>query len=246
MFKMRFFEWIRRSLSSGTPLSPPLPDQPLAIIGDIHGRADLLEDLLQRIPEGFQIVCVGDYVDRGEQSSEVIRMLVERTDVICLKGNHEDMLLKFLEDPERHGDRWLRYGGLQTLHSFGVLINHTQDPELRFRAARNDLEKSLGKTGLKWLERLELSWCSGNVHVVHAGADPSVPMKDQERSVLFWGHPEFLRKPHADGIWIVHGHTIVDEARNEYGRIPVDTGAYATGRLTAALISEGQVEFLRT
>ena len=87
-------------------------------------------------------------------------------------------------------------------------------------------------------------YSSGNVHVVHAGADPARPLDRQSAHTLIWGHPDFLRRPRRDGQWVVYGHTIVDVVAAENGRIGVDTGAYATGRLSAALITRDGVESL--
>lgn len=222
------------------------PDAPLVAIGDIHGRADLLSDMLELVPTGHQIICVGDYIDRGEQSADVLAMLKSRDDILCLLGNHEDMLLWFLEDPERHGDRWLRYGGLQTLQSFGVSVDHGQGAAKRFLDCRNALRDAMGAELIDWIRDLPLRWMSGNVAVVHAAADPSRPLDDQEASVLCWGHPEFLTRPREDGVWVVHGHTIVDCGHAARGRIAIDTGGYATGRLSAAAISTGHVDFIQT
>lgn len=222
------------------------PDKPLAVIGDIHGRADLLRDLLVSIPSDHQIICVGDYVDRGEQSAEVIRILRSRPDILCLMGNHEDMFLQFLDTPDRSGDRWLRYGGLQTLQSFGVPIEYDQAAAKRFVECRDALLAAMGPDAVEWLRGLPVWWSSGNVGVVHAAADPTRALTDQERSILCWGHPEFLTQPRQDGIWIVHGHTIVDKAHADHGRIAVDTGGYATGRLSAALVAPGHIEFIST
>ena len=80
--------------------------------------------------------------------------------------------------------------------------------------------------------------------VLHAAADPLCPLDQQSDSVLLWGHPEFFKIPREDGQWIVHGHTIVDAPTADKGRISVDTGAYATGRLTAASIADGSVDFV--
>jgi serine/threonine protein phosphatase 1 len=222
------------------------PDMPLAVIGDIHGRADLLGKLLQRVPEDHQIICVGDYIDRGEQSAQALELLKARDDILCLLGNHEDMLLKFLDDPERNGERWLRYGGLQTLQSFGVSVDHGKSAASRFLDCRDALLDAMGADMVDWIRHLPLHHVSGNVAVVHAAADPARPVSDQDHSVLCWGHPEFPTHPRQDGIWVVHGHTIVDNAHEAQGRIAVDTGGYATGRLTAALISTGSIDFIST
>ncbi|MEL7258111.1 MAG: metallophosphoesterase [Pseudomonadota bacterium] len=222
-------------------LGPPAPDTPFIAIGDIHGRADLLTRLLPRLPN-FPIICVGDYVDRGDHSAEVLRLLLERPDIICLSGNHEDMMLNFIDAPEQEG-RWLLHGGMQTIASFGLGgISPSARGEELVRL-RDLFVKTMGDEMLNWLRDLPTLWQSGNVAVLHAGADPSKPIADQKPQTLRWGHPAFLSTPRTDGMWVVHGHTVVDAAIAEGGRIAIDTGAYATDCLTAAIIEPGQVRF---
>lgn len=236
--------WIAKLRGNSPKSSALAPEAPLYVIGDIHGRADLLQRALQKLTPGVPIVCVGDLVDRGEQSAEVLRLLAGRPDILCLKGNHEDMLLQFLEAPETLGARWLRYGGLQTLASFGVTgVTETSPVEDRV-VARNTLKEAMGPELENWLRKLPLSYRTGNLVVVHAAADPRVEMEDQQQRHLLWGHPDFHRTNRSDGLWIVHGHTVVDTPCATNGRISVDTGAYATGKLTIADISANGVQFL--
>lgn len=224
------------------------PEGRVFVVGDVHGEAAALEALLTAIgsedPEAT-IVFVGDYVDRGEGSADVLRrvMALNSEDParrICLRGNHEQMMLDFLEAPERTGDRWLRYGGLQTLASFDV----SRPSGATLEALRDSLRDAMGPELVDWMQALPLRWQSGNVAVVHAAADPSVPIDRQSPQTLMWGHPNFMKATRSDGLWVVHGHTIVDAATAVDGRISVDTGAYATGRLTAACIEPGEVRFL--
>lgn len=249
-----------KRLFSGKPKAVPFtaelaPDTPFYAIGDVHGRMDLLEKLLAKIDaeEGARdvpLVFVGDYIDRGEQSADVLRhvhALIQDANrqVICLSGNHEDMLLKFLEDPVERGARWLRYGGLQTLFSFDVGAISDKSSAGAVEQVRDALAKAIGPELLSWLEAMPTSWRSGNVAVVHAAADPAEPIALQNSRVLKWGHPDFLETPRSDGVWVVHGHTIVDEANATDGRIATDTGAFATGKLTAAYIAPGNVRFIQ-
>jgi serine/threonine protein phosphatase 1 len=227
---------------------PPRPDEPFFAIGDIHGSMRQLERLVERIEAqdpNPRVVCVGDYIDRGEFSADVVewmRLLNTRfpENFVCLMGNHEQMCLNFLDNPESQGPRWFRNGGLQTLASYRV-------PRLtgdRDTAVRDHLHDAMGEELIAWLRGLPLIWQTGNVAVVHAAADPKLPIDAQSDEVLRWGHPDFLRVPRQDDIWVVHGHTIVEEPRAEDGRIAVDTGAYATGRLTAAHVTPDGVSFL--
>lgn len=234
----------KRMFSRDTPFPDPAPQQDLFVIGDVHGRIDLLDRLLAQAPEGAQLVCVGDFVDRGENSAQVLRRLQDRSDAVCLMGNHEEMLLAFLDTPEETGSRWLRYGGLQTLASFGLsgISGSSRGQELT--DARDQLAEAMGDALISWVRALKLQYTSGNVSIVHAAADPEMPMSLQSAQVLLWGHPDFLTTARTDGTWVVHGHTIVDQPSASQGRIAVDTGAYASGRLTAARISADGVEFV--
>jgi len=234
--------WFKKRATPAAHFDPPAPEQPFVAVGDVHGRADLVEKLLKNAPE-VPLIFVGDYVDRGDHSADVLRILHGRGDITCLAGNHEHMMLKFLKDPETDGPRWLRYGGLQTLASFGIRGMSESTTGSSLVRARNELVDEMGEDLIGWISALPVSVTSGNVTVVHAGADPAVPIQDQTRRVLQWGHRDFRKIRRQDGMWIVHGHTIVDRAHCEDGRIAVDTGAYATGRLTAALIANGEVHF---
>lgn len=225
-------------------------------VGDIHGRHDLLEPLLAQImadatPSGRRprIVFLGDYIDRGEgarQSIDLLRDFARRgaADPVFLMGNHEEMLLRFLRDPSA-GDRWLRYGGLQTLMSYGVGgAASLQNPEAALRL-RDELLEAMG-THLGFIEALRPSHHAGNVFFSHAGADPAVPTDEQEIDTLLWGSGRFHETDRDDGVWVVHGHFVVERPTAERGRISVDTGAYFSGRLTAARIADGDVTFLQS
>lgn len=228
------------------------PKEPFSVIGDIHGQINCLNSLLTKIDQDHahsRLVFVGDYIDRGDHSAQVLTKLYElsqsRPETVCLMGNHEEMMLSFLDNPERSGNRWMRYGGLQTMASFGAFrLVENNSPEALVDA-RDQLQKIL-PTGLEsWLRNLPRHWQSGNVAVVHAGADPAKPIEGQKPKTLTWGHPDFGMRARKDGVWVVHGHTIVDMPQEQNGVISVDTGAYATGRLTAAHIDAGTVEFIQ-
>jgi serine/threonine protein phosphatase 1 len=250
--------------------SPPEPDRPLYLIGDIHGRADLLQRLFDLIDadqssngvEQPLAIFLGDYVDRGADSRRVLLTLsgmaaslaaddAPAGEMLCLMGNHERMLLDFLDAPVEAGPRWLRNGGVQTLESFGLDgIGETAPPEV-LEAARDALAEALGAGedgGLEaWLRGLPMVAQSGNVAIVHAGCDPSRAIDDQLPGTLLWGHPEFLIRPRSDGLWVAHGHTVVGRPAVAEGRIALDTGAWFSDRLTAAILAPGEpVRFLST
>ena len=220
----------------------------IAVIGDVHGMSRAFETLIERLsheaPEA-KLICVGDLIDRGEESAAVLRQAFDlRENLLVLLGNHEEMLLNFLDNPVEQGPRWLRYGGLQCLASFSIGGLNDRSEPARLLRARDDLRAALGEDLEHWLRSRPRQWQSGNVAVVHAGVDPWSPMSQQSDRTLTWGHADFGHRPRRDGIWVVHGHTIVDGPVYADGIISVDTGAYAGGGLTAALISAGSVHFV--
>lgn len=228
--------------------APLAPARAVYAVGDIHGCHDLLMQALDRVDADLarhgleaDLVLLGDYIDRGPQTAQVLDTLsglaaVCPIPVTCLMGNHERMLLEALDDPARHAARWLRNGGHFTLASYGI------DAMESGRAAA-DVMGALGRAMpapvQTWLRDLPALWCSGNLVAVHAGADPVVPIDVQDASVFLWGTPDFARIPRRDGLWVVHGHTIVPAPMMRDGRIALDTGAYATGRLTVARLDPG-------
>ncbi|MEM9434414.1 MAG: metallophosphoesterase family protein [Pseudomonadota bacterium] len=238
----------------------PRPAETLFVIGDIHGRRDLLEKCLEQIDSVIgelsvtdpRLVFVGDYVDRGPDSRGVLLRLHELSQnfpnhVNCLLGNHEQMLLDFLDAPVARQARWLRNGGAETLASFGLSV--PDDPGLVDGAVElaQALRSQLGREIESWLQGLDVKHSSGNVHVVHAGIDPGRSIHNQLARIMVWGHPEFLSRERSDGQWIAHGHTIVPSPVFGKGRISVDTGAWKTDILTAAMVrKDGRVKFLGT
>jgi serine/threonine protein phosphatase 1 len=219
-------------------------------VGDIHGRADLLRRLLEQIaadtrqqdPAEVTLIFLGDYIDRGPDSPEVLDILrgehcfADR--VICLRGNHEEALLNFIEDPVK-GRIWLDWGGMSTLISYGVRPPAGVSYDERLESMGEQLDRTLPDAHRDFLSSLTLQETVGDYLFVHAGVDPRVALDQQdERDLttirspfLEWGAP--LEKV------VVHGHSISETAEFLSWRIGIDTGAYATGRLTA-LVLEGQ------
>jgi serine/threonine protein phosphatase 1 len=238
---------------------PPQPEQPLFVVGDLHGRVDLFERMLEQIDlvigkmglTNPKIIFVGDIIDRGPESAKTIARLIELTgefpdNVVCLLGNHEQMLLDFLESPEARHARWFRNGGRETCESFGIQLPLEDEMAAKADQIAAELTAGLGQTALDWLKARPIQLASGNVVIAHAGLDPGRPLSDQSDRVMIWGHPEFMQRSRTDDIWVAHGHIVVDEAICADSRISVDTGAWSTERLTAALIlPEGRVEFLQ-
>lgn len=223
----------------------PTPREALCLVGDVHGRADLLERLVSLRNSHFphaRLVFLGDAIDRGDDSAAVLGHLqgLCAEGAIFLRGNHEDMLLKALERPVEVGRYWLANGGLQTLASFGV-SGDLRGPD-GIAAALSALREKMGDATLSWLRERPLSWQSGDLVTSHAGMDPGKSLSDQTERDLLWGHPRFRATPRADGLWVAHGHFIVDHAHCREGRIALDTGAYATGALSYAVVDPQQAE----
>lgn len=235
----------------------PEPGVCIYAVGDIHGRADLLAGLLERIvahaatlPPGMRrrLVFLGDYVDRGADSRGVLDLLCRPPppgfERVCLMGNHEQFLIEFLRQPAG-GLPWLVNGGRETLHSYGIADDAID--ALR----REDLSRALAAlmppAHRRFLEGLDLLHLSGTYLFVHAGIDPDVPLHRQGPETLLW-----IRQPFLDstapfgGRVVVHGHTIRSAPEVRPNRIGIDTGAYASGRLTAVALHGATREFLST
>ena len=226
-------------------------------IGDIHGRADLLGRMLERIEGDFRavdgaapiIIFLGDYVDRGDQSREVLELLSQDSGTgferRFLKGNHEAAMLQFLEDPIG-GRAWLNHGGLETLASYDVYPLPSQgasgDELLR---AGERLRAQMPKTHLQFLDNLERYIVFGDYCFVHAGIDPARKLEAQTDSDLFWIRRRFIEDVRPLAITVVHGHTPEDGPYRDQRRIGLDTGAYFSGVLSGARFEGEKVSFIQ-
>lgn len=223
------------------------PERPFYAIGDVHGCLKQMQAALNRIDDDIEaheiddptLVFLGDYVDRGPNSAGVLEEVMQLAlsdpeAVICLMGNHERMMLDFLDKPLKAGPRWLRYGGVETLESFGIeSITQDAEPEQLYEACE-ELWDALPEGMEPWLRHLSMRWSCGNLHCVHAALDPAHPIKQQSQETMLWGCESFMKTPRSDGNWVIHGHTVVDKPVWENSRISLDTGCYYTGNLTAA------------
>ena len=261
MFWKKFFNTAKESKPIPSKPQYGLPEGELVYaVGDIHGRADLLlrlldlihEDMANRSFERASLIFLGDYIDRGFHSREVLEALITlKTSppagidtVICLAGNHEDMLLHFLDDPAE-GQFWLGVGGLATLASYGVILEEESNFDALFDAS-NALAHALPESHRTFLSSLDEHWQCGDVLFVHAGLRPDVPLAQQRRRDKLGIRREFTENNYDFGLKVVHGHTGVREPSSEDGRVSVDTGAFATGILTAAVLEKETVKFLQT
>jgi serine/threonine protein phosphatase 1 len=226
------------------------------VVGDIHGHLDLLDRLLTKIHRDLDdrparktlLVFVGDLIDRGPSSAQVIERL--RTyrwpgvQPIFLLGNHEEVLLRILGGDTSPIASWLKFGGAQCIASYGA------DPEELARssdaAVLNTVRRAIPKAHVEFLKSFADTCRFGDYLFVHAGIRPGVELDLQSQSDLRWIRAPFLSDDSDHGFVVVHGHTItkgVDECAN---RIGIDTGAYRTGVLTAIAIEGEKRWFLDT
>jgi len=229
----------------------------LYAIGDIHGRYDLLRLLLTKIDadaENFEgravLVFLGDYVDRGPQSKDVLDFLIDLKDMsslelVFLLGNHEQTMLDFLANAPA-SEHWLRYGGLETLASYGVHISSEDLNESSLSRVRSTLRDNLDASHLDFLRRLRLSYEQGDYYFAHAGIRPGIDLSAQILDDLLWIREPFLSSTQDFGRIIVHGHSISEEPVVRRNRIGIDTGAFASGRLTALVLEGEERRFLAT
>lgn len=222
-------------------------------IGDVHGRFDCLTKMHELIaaeierdrPADWRIVHLGDYVDRGPGSAQVLGFLAEhcRRDarIIALAGNHDQGFLDFLVDPEE-GELFIRYGGFETAASYGVVLE-TQSREKLAQSHRR-LAAAVPAAHLAFLRGLARSCSFGDFFFCHAGVRPGVALDAQCEHDLIWIRGDFLHHAGQFGKVIVHGHTPVSQPEVLANRVNVDTRAFDTGRLTALVIDGGEKRFL--
>lgn len=226
-------------------------------VGDIHGRADLLEKLHQMIVRDSEAepvknnlaIYLGDYLDRGPLVKETLDLLISGLPsgfkAEYLRGNHEEFFFRFLEDPVIL-ELWAVLGGRSTLMSYGVRVPGSGLSAERARQVRQELLEAMPKKHLEFLMNLKPFYQLGEYFFVHAGIRPRIPLENQKPEDFFWIRDDFLGSTDDHGIKIVHGHTISEQVQNYSNRIGVDTGAYATGILSCAVLENSGIRFLST
>jgi diadenosine tetraphosphatase ApaH/serine/threonine PP2A family protein phosphatase len=230
-------------------------NQRVYVIGDIHGRSDLLDQMIQQIERDLDrspvvdglTVTLGDYVDRGPNSRGVLDRLANNpfpTKYVALKGNHEELFEAFLHDP-MVASHWRRYGGLETLHSYGVSVAAVMIGK-GFEEASEALRQAVPPEHLRFLASLKLAMSVGDYFLCHAGVRPGIPLEHQSAQDLLWIRDEFLNSTMSFGKIVVHGHTPIASPEVLPTRINIDTGAFATGRLTCLILEGENRRFLST
>lgn len=222
-------------------------------IGDIHGRLDLLQQLREKITADaatskakIQIIFLGDYIDRGVYSRQLIDYLInwknEATPPpIFLLGNHELVMRQILErGDETLLEDWLQFGGMETLLSYGV---RPVGADAKSSAIIKSLQEKTPEPHRDFLSSLQPSVSFGDYFFCHAGVEPDVSLEEQPLESLVWIRKRFLEYKGRHDKMIVHGHSVSLKAEFRLNRIGIDTGAYATGKLTA-LGLEGDNQWL--
>ena len=228
----------------------------LYAIGDMHGRLDLLAGLEDKIRIDAEnsgaanriAVFLGDYIDRGPESRELVDYLMRRPfngfEHVFLIGNHEDEMMRFLDGSQEPAN-WFANGGVQTLESYGIAAHGFPSPD-EAEDWRRQLRRALPPDHLSFYSDLKYSFECGNYLFVHAGVRPGVPIELQDRHDLIWIREAFLGSDQDFGRFVVHGHSIERTPQIKSNRICVDTGAYRSDHLTCAVLDQDEVWFLQT
>jgi serine/threonine protein phosphatase 1 len=222
-------------------------DLRLYIIGDIHGRSDLLDRLVDEINRDIDrygdrdslTITLGDYVDRGPDSRGVLERLSRNpfpTPYVALRGNHEILLENFLDKPST-AEQWRRFGGLETLYSYGVPVSDLLLGK-GFEEAARAMKDAVPPEHRRFLSSLRNCISVEGCFFCHAGVRPNVPLAQQTADDLLWIRDEFLDSTQDYGKMIIHGHTPNIWPEVKPHRVNIDTGAFATGRLTCLVIED--------
>ena len=225
------------------------------VIGDIHGRVDLLEqlfslidyDLAESEPGRSVQLFLGDYIDRGASSRATIDKLIERAEIhecAFLRGNHEAVAVSCLTD-KASIPAWMRIGGAETLLSYGVRPTLSLSVG-ELSAIQSAFQSALPRSHLQFFGRLQTQLVVGDYFFVHAGIRPGIPLTKQKERDLLWIRDEFLASTQDHGKVVVHGHTPSVDVEYRPNRINIDTGAYFTNRLTCLVLESNQRRLIQT
>lgn len=242
-----------------SPIAPgTLPDGTVVYaVGDIHGRADLLArmhalihaDAASRPAQRRVLVYLGDYISRGPDSRTVIDMVrahpLRGFDLVTLRGNHEDCLVRFLDGDMAAGGHLLDYGGMAALASYGIQVAEHQNAD-ELAVIRKQVEGALPPAHIAFYRSLPPCHVEGGYVFVHAGVRPGLPLQAQEPRDMMWLRGTFLNFAESFGAVVIHGHTMAAEPQMRSNRIGIDTGAYTSGRLTCLICEADRRAFLQT
>jgi serine/threonine protein phosphatase 1 len=248
-----------RFLRQPTGRTPPTLPEGMRVyaVGDIHGQYVCLQQLLALLRADYianpihyvQLVFLGDYVDRGNASAYVVQSLMDMAQhdphITCLMGNHEWALLRFL-DGELSYDEWYRWGGDTTIDSYGMIPEHPDGDPALSEAMRLAFREVFPPDHEAFLRTLPLTYTHGDYLFVHAGLRPNVALEEQTTEDMLLIRRDFLKNPVTDSHTIIHGHTIFDTPFIREGSIGIDTGAYASGVLTAIALEGSAYRFIST
>jgi len=236
--------------------SPALPPGlRIYAVGDVHGRLDLLNELLSRTTADIALrptskalyVFLGDYIDRGSSSRGTIDRLIEhgeKNESVFLRGNHELIAIRCLSDRNLF-DKWMRLGGLETLVSYGIAPGlHANGRQIvQLQAA---FHSAIPPSHFQFFRDLQSSYVCGDFFFAHAGVKPHVDLSIQKEQDLLWIREEFLTSKEDFGKIVVHGHTPTPEIEVEQNRINIDTGAFASGQLTCLVMEDSSLSVIDT
>lgn len=225
-------------------------------VGDVHGRLDLLDQLLAKIHDDLRhrparkvlLIFVGDLIDRGPNSAQVVERLrtYSHPDVrtVFILGNHEEVLLRILAGDAELITKWCWFGGTECLNSYGV--DTAKLATISVEDALGVIRAAIPKKHVEFIESFDDSCRFSDYLFVHAGIRPGVEIDQQRQSDLRWIREAFLFDETDHGFIVVHGHTIRPEVEVRENRIGIDTGAYQSGVLTALAIDGSESWFLDT
>lgn len=252
---MVFRKLFTRTAEPDPPAHVLATGQRVYAIGDIHGRRDCLDTLIGLIDADnaargradTTLVFLGDLIDRGADSAGVIERamhIAASPKCVLLMGNHEEILIRAWEGDRKAAGLFHRVGGRETLLSYGVTEAEYDACDL------GDLAELVGARvpveHIAFIRNFIDQWQCGDYLFVHAGIRPGLPLDEQRPSDMRWIRREFLDDPRDHGVMVVHGHSITEEVDEQANRIGIDTGAFASGKLTALGVEGADRWFIST
>jgi serine/threonine protein phosphatase 1 len=231
------------------------PGERVYAIGDVHGRRDCLDTLIGMIDADdaargradTKLVFLGDLIDRGADSRGVVERamhIAQSPKTVLLMGNHEEILIRAWEGDRKAAGLFHRVGGRETLLSYGVTEAEYDSCDLDSLAEL--IGKHIPADHIAFMRRFIDQWQCGDFLFVHAGIRPGLPLEEQRPSDMRWIRREFLDDPRDHGVMVVHGHSITEDVDERVNRIGIDTGAFASGKLTALGIEGAEKWILST